>query len=95
MIVSLWSKFVLVAFSIYSSSISSISMPVVNLKENLRQSPSWYDINWKEMHYQNRKSGRDRDDWPSSSSAADERASLSSYAAAQTICGVSGKTWTE
>ena len=55
-------------------------MPVVHLKENWRQSPSWYETNWKEMHSQSRKSGRERFEGPSSSSAAEEGASQSASA---------------
>ena len=54
-------------------------MPSVDLKGNWRKSPSWYDTNWKGMGCHKRRSGREGDDWPSSSSAPDERASMGSY----------------
>ena len=55
-------------------------MTVVHLKENWRQSPSWYEINLKTMHSQGSTSGKVKDEGPSSSSAADEGASQSAPA---------------
>ena len=52
-------------------------MSVVNLKENWRRSPSWYQTSWKTKYCQGSTSGRERDEGPSSSSAADEGASHS------------------
>ena len=67
-------------------------MPSVDLKGNWRKSPSWYDTNWKEMNCQKKRSGREGDDWRSSSSATDEKASKGSYTdvANHEICASAG-----
>ena len=53
-------------------------MPSVDLKGNWRKTPSWYDTEWKELGSYKRRSAREGNDWPSSSSAPDDGASLGS-----------------
>ena len=53
-------------------------MPLSDLKGNWRKTLSWYDTEWKELRSYKRRSAREGNDWPSSFSAPDDKASLGS-----------------